>query len=125
MNKRLLAVTLALPWLCLLGWVLFLTASANSGKQITLPVTGYDPRDLLSGRYIAYQIDLSNIEFEAHLISTNLLPSKPLKFIVMMNRNKYFIYFELNRFLPFSFFKRVFSSCLASSLFSCSIHPFS
>lgn len=57
MNKRLLAVTLTLPWLCLLGWVLFLTASANSGKQITLPVTGYDPRDLLSGRYIAYQID--------------------------------------------------------------------
>ena len=57
MNKRLLAVTLALPWFCLLGWALFLTASANSGRQITLPITGYDPRDLFSGRYIAYQID--------------------------------------------------------------------
>ena len=57
MNKRLLAVTLSLPWFCLLGWALFLTVSANSGREITLPVTGYDPRDLLSGRYIAYQID--------------------------------------------------------------------
>ena len=34
---------------------LFITK--NSGVDIKLPVMGYDPRDLLSGHYIQYQID--------------------------------------------------------------------
>lgn len=56
MKKYLLAV-LFLPFIFLLGWVLFLTATRNSGAEITVSITGYDPRDLLSGHYIAYQID--------------------------------------------------------------------
>jgi len=57
MNKRLLAAVLALPWFCLLGWTLFLATVNHNAKKIILPITGYDPRDLLSGRYISYQID--------------------------------------------------------------------
>lgn len=29
----------------------------NSGIEITLPISGYDPRDLLSGHYLTYQVD--------------------------------------------------------------------
>ncbi len=57
MNKRLLAAVLALPWFILLGWVLFLATVNHNAKKIILPITGYDPKDLFAGRYIAYQID--------------------------------------------------------------------
>lgn len=57
MNKHLLAAVLALPWFCLLGWVLFLVIANHNAKEIILPITGYDPKDLFAGRYIAYQID--------------------------------------------------------------------
>lgn len=48
---------LAFPWICLGVWVIWLSIGFVSGKEVVVVVGGYDPRDLLSGRYIQYQID--------------------------------------------------------------------
>ena len=57
MKKTLLAIVFSLPLICLICWTAFLSISRQQGKEIKVVVTGYDPRDLLSGHYIAYQID--------------------------------------------------------------------
>jgi hypothetical protein len=57
MKKYIWAVALALPWVCLVTWTLCLTYQRAHGTEVKVSITGYDPRDLLSGRYIAYQID--------------------------------------------------------------------
>ena len=57
MKKPFLAVALFLPLVCLLGWTLFLSFSQHISGEVKVSVMGYDPRDLLSGHYIAYQID--------------------------------------------------------------------
>lgn len=57
MKKYTLAVFFLLPWLVLAGWVVSLSCIRANGTEVTVAIMGYDPRDLLSGRYIAYQID--------------------------------------------------------------------
>ena len=57
MNKKLLFVIFAIPFVCLSFWALFLTQQINTGKEVRVRIMGYDPRDLLSGHYIQYQID--------------------------------------------------------------------
>ena len=57
MKKPFLITILFLPLACLVGWTIFLTASRNQGTEVKVAVMGYDPRDLLSGHYIAYQVD--------------------------------------------------------------------
>lgn len=54
-----LILTIA-PALLLLGWVTILTVQIYSGKEVALRIKGYDPRSLLSGHYIQYQIDWEN-----------------------------------------------------------------
>ena len=57
MKKYIWAVALALPWVCLVTWTLCLTYQRAHGTEVKVSITGYDPRDLLSGHYIQYQID--------------------------------------------------------------------
>ncbi len=57
MNNKILAVILIVPFLCLAGWVMYLTVQRETGQEVTVAVAGYDPRDLLSGHYIQYTID--------------------------------------------------------------------
>jgi len=57
MKKNILVSILLLPIICLACWFLFLTCSQIGTKEVRLYITGYDPRDLLAGRYLAYQID--------------------------------------------------------------------
>lgn len=57
MKTKILAVSFALPFICLLLWTLDLAWQRSHGKEVTVSVMGYDPRDLLSGHYIQYQID--------------------------------------------------------------------
>lgn len=61
MRKNYLKLILMIaPALLLLGWVTILTAQIYSGKEVALRIKGYDPRSLLSGHYIQYQIDWEN-----------------------------------------------------------------
>ena len=45
-------ILLALPVAVLLAWVAALQISFSTAEKIVLPVEGYDPRDLLRGRYL-------------------------------------------------------------------------
>lgn len=57
MNKKILFGLAALiPALALLGWVGLNETRLRSGEEFVLPITGYDPRDLLSGHYLRFQI---------------------------------------------------------------------
>ncbi len=57
MKNKTLFFILLLPVICLFVWNCFLWYTKDSGVEITVPVMGYDPRDLLSGHYIRYRID--------------------------------------------------------------------
>lgn len=57
MKTKILAISFALPFICLLLWTLELTWQRSQGTEVIVSVMGYDPRDLLSGHYIQYQID--------------------------------------------------------------------
>ncbi len=57
MKNKTLFFILLLPVICLFVWNCFLWYTKDSGAEITVPVMGYDPRDLLSGHYIRYRID--------------------------------------------------------------------
>jgi len=54
--KKLSLIGVMLPIGVLLGWCLFLSYSLATGTVVRLRVEGYDPRDLLSGRYIMYSL---------------------------------------------------------------------
>ena len=62
MNKKILVLFLILPPFILILWALFLVYAQKTGQEVTVSVYGYDPRDLLSGRYISYQIDWKNTD---------------------------------------------------------------
>lgn len=54
-NKKLL-LALCLPIFFLLGLTVYNQYVVVSGQQFLLPIEGYDPRDLLAGNYIRFQI---------------------------------------------------------------------
>lgn len=57
MNKKIIAFVFFAPFIALFTWTIWLYVQQSTGKEITVAVTGYDPRDLLSGHYIQYTID--------------------------------------------------------------------
>ena len=57
MNKKILAFIFVIPFAALLTWTMWLYTQQATGKEVKVAVTGYDPRDLLSGHYIQYTID--------------------------------------------------------------------
>ncbi len=58
MSKRnILIAGLALPLLGLCLLSAYKEFALVAGKEFTLPIGGFDPRDLLSGHYITYQIN--------------------------------------------------------------------
>lgn len=54
MNRTLVAVVV--PILVLVLWVAKLQLGATTGAEVTLSITGYDPRDLLAGHYLRYRV---------------------------------------------------------------------
>jgi len=69
-KKYILIGLLFLPVVCLALWIGFLSFQRNTFGEVKVVITGYDPRDLLSGRYIAYQIDWDKTDctqFENHI----------------------------------------------------------
>jgi uncharacterized membrane-anchored protein len=65
-QKAIMLIALTLPFL-VLGYLSLMNHKAqNSGTEWRVEISGYDPRDLLHGRYLRYQIDWTK-----HGISTN------------------------------------------------------
>lgn len=56
-KKNTLIVSLLLPFLVLLLYTIYNAVSLSAGTEAILPISGYDPRDLISGHYLAYQVD--------------------------------------------------------------------
>lgn len=48
---------LIVPSLILLTLTFYKSHLLSSGREIELPISGYDPRDLLAGHYLIYQVD--------------------------------------------------------------------
>ncbi|MCM1323589.1 MAG: GDYXXLXY domain-containing protein [Acetobacter sp.] len=46
-----------LPVFILLAWVATIEVQRHQGREVVVRLQGYDPRDLLSGHYILYQLD--------------------------------------------------------------------
>lgn len=57
MNKKIIALVFSLPFVLLLLWTGTLCIQRAAGTEVRVSVQGYDPRDLLSGHYIAFTID--------------------------------------------------------------------
>ncbi len=55
---RVIQIAVAVPIISLLLWCGLLEYNALSGEIIKVRAIGYDPRDLLSGHYLRFQLDL-------------------------------------------------------------------
>ena len=64
MKNKFLLILLLIPVLCLFVWNCLLWYDKDSGTEITVTISGYDPRDLLSGHYIRYRIDWDKTDNE-------------------------------------------------------------
>ena len=74
MSKRIFATFLLLPPIILICWILFLCCLQRTAKDVVVSVSGYDPRDLFSGRYISYVIDWDRTDctqFEGEICPDN------------------------------------------------------
>lgn len=58
MNKAKIFILL-LPFIGLCCWGMYYLNFVQNASEVVLPITGYDPRNLLSGHYIEFQIDWS------------------------------------------------------------------
>ena len=61
-NKK-FAAALIFPIICLAGLTVFKAVKIALGKEIIIPIVGYDPRDLLSGHYLIFRLDLNDDNF--------------------------------------------------------------
>ena len=62
MNKQILALMLLTPFVVLVVWSLYYLSFTRQATEVVLPIRGYDPRNLLSGHYIQFQIDWSSAD---------------------------------------------------------------
>ncbi len=62
MKRYIVPLFLAIPFLILLAWTVGLHYQKTHMPEVELPIMGYDPRDLLAGHYIRYQIDWDNAD---------------------------------------------------------------
>lgn len=56
-SKKSLLIALLIPILSLFALTVYKNILLSVGQEIVLPISGYDPRDLLSGHYLVYRID--------------------------------------------------------------------
>lgn len=56
-SKKGVLMALIVPIVALAFLVGYKEYTLSTGREITLPITGYDPRDLLSGHYLIYRVN--------------------------------------------------------------------
>lgn len=56
-SEKGIAIALIIPVFALAFLVGYKNFILSKGREVTLPITGYDPKSLLSGHYLSYQID--------------------------------------------------------------------
>ncbi|MBU6234237.1 MAG: hypothetical protein KGQ41_00180 [Alphaproteobacteria bacterium] len=60
MTRKLSLLALLLPTIVLLGWVGCLTWRYNHAPAYDVVITGYDPRDIVYGKYLMFTFDWQN-----------------------------------------------------------------
>lgn len=56
------AALVFLPVMIMLVWTATLENERHQGREVVVRLQGYDPRDLLSGHYIRYELDWDNTD---------------------------------------------------------------
>lgn len=51
---------LVFPFVALIALAGYKAFKRGSGVEVTIPIVGYDPRDLLSGHYLVYRLDVGD-----------------------------------------------------------------
>jgi uncharacterized membrane-anchored protein len=54
--KRNMLIAAFAPVIVMAGWIVYLSTITATAPEIELPIIGFDPRDLLSGHYLRYQV---------------------------------------------------------------------
>jgi uncharacterized membrane-anchored protein len=57
MKKQKLIAALVLPLVVFIALIFYKQAKVSMGEEVILPITGFDPRNILSGHYLIYEID--------------------------------------------------------------------
>ena len=57
MKKYFVLFILLCPTFFFIGWIGILLNATDHAQMVEVPITGYDPRDILRGHYLRYQID--------------------------------------------------------------------
>jgi len=57
MNPRAIGLIVVAPIALMALWIGSLAVEVAQGADVLLPVRGYDPRDILRGHYVTYQVD--------------------------------------------------------------------
>lgn len=84
MKKLFLIMALTLPLVVLIIWGSWLWLTRGIRQEIVLPIQGYDPRDLLAGHYLSYQIkwdEADCAQFEDGVCPVETFP-KEMRFYV-------------------------------------------
>ena len=57
MKKYFALIVLLFPTFFFMVWIGTLIHGMDQAQLVEVPITGYDPRDILRGHYLRYQID--------------------------------------------------------------------
>lgn len=60
--KRSVVFAIVLPLTAMGLWLAQLTWQQGAGVEVRLPVTGFDPRDVLAGHYLTYTVDYGDLD---------------------------------------------------------------
>lgn len=66
LHRKFLIFAIAFPIVLLLAFMLHKQRVVSQGARVVLKITGYDPRDLLSGHYLIY-----NVEYGVNAVCTS------------------------------------------------------
>lgn len=111
-NRKLIAV-LVFPIIALMLLTGYKSYLLNTGREVTLPITGYDPRDLLSGHYLTYRV-----EYGVENICKGMMGKMAMEAYVCLNP-KQFSFSPLNNCL-----QMIRGTCRNSSRFEAGIERY-
>lgn len=57
MNNKITNIFLLIPFVLICAWGMYYAHFVKNNADVILPIQGYDPRNLLSGHYIQFQIN--------------------------------------------------------------------
>lgn len=60
--KRSVVFAIAFPLAAMGAWLTQLTWQGATGVEVRLPVSGFDPRDVLAGHYLTYTVDYGDLD---------------------------------------------------------------